>query len=203
MTQAWTAQYAEAADEVIRYSALVYQRGLVSAAGGNVSARQGDRIVITGSNVPLRAVTPEGLVLCGSTGQVLEAAPGLRPSKETRFHLAVYRARPQMRYVIHAHPVFSTIWSMQNKPLPLYTKSAQLKLVHVPVIPEGIPGSAQLADSVAQAVETAPEACTAFLMAAHGALVMGETMEACFHQLELLEDTAKIAVFQGILTKEG
>lgn len=202
MTQAWMERYAGAAEEVIRYSALVYERGLVSAAGGNVSVRQGDRIVITGSNVPLRAVTPEGLVLCGGQGEVLEAAPGLKPSKETRFHLAVYRARPRARCVIHAHPVYSTIWSMRDKPLPLYTKSAQLKLVQVPVIPEGVPGSAQLADSVAQAVEAAPEECTAFLMEAHGALVLGETMESCFQQLELLEDTAKIAVFQELLARE-
>ena len=194
MTQAWMERYAGAAEEVIRYSALVYERGLVSAAGGNVSVRQGDRIVITGSNGPL--------VLCGGQGEVLEAAPGLKPSKETRFHLAVYRARPRARCVIHAHPVYSTIWSMRDKPLPLYTKSAQLKLVQVPVIPEGVPGSAQLADSVAQAVEAAPEECTAFLMEAHGALVLGETMESCFQQLELLEDTAKIAVFQELLARE-
>ena len=53
------------ADDIIRYSALVYQKGLVSAAGGNVSARLGGDMLITGSNVPLRAVTTK--VLCSAT----------------------------------------------------------------------------------------------------------------------------------------
>ena len=92
------------ADDIIRYSALVYQKGLVSAAGGNVSARLGGDMLITGSNVPLRAVTYEGLVLCDAEGHVKRAAQGLKPSKETRFHLDVYRLRPEINYIIQAHP---------------------------------------------------------------------------------------------------
>lgn len=64
------------ADDIIRYSALVYQKGLVSAAGGNVSARLGGDMLITGSNVPLRAVTYEGLVLCDAEGMSSEQRRG-------------------------------------------------------------------------------------------------------------------------------
>ena len=120
------------ADDIIRYSALVYQKGLVSAAGGNVSARLGGDMLITGSNVPLRAVTYEGLVLCDAEGHVKRAAQGLKPSKETRFHLDVYRLRPEINYIIHAHPTYSVLWTLQKKPLPLYTESAKLKLGEVP-----------------------------------------------------------------------
>ena len=103
------------------------------------------------------------------------------------------------QYVLHAHPVFSTIWSMQNQELPLYTESAKLKLVHVPLIPDGQPGSVDLAEKVLTAVSHTSEDTTAFLMEAHGVLILGETMENCFHQAELLEDSAKIAVFQKLL----
>lgn len=122
----------KSADDIIRYSALVYQKGLVSAAGGNVSARLGGDMLITGSNVPLRAVTYEGLVLCDAEGHVKRAAQGLKPSKETRFHLDVYRLRPEINYIIHAHPTYSVLWTLQKKPLPLYTESAKLKLGEVP-----------------------------------------------------------------------
>lgn len=186
------------AEDIIRYSALVYQKGLVSAAGGNVSARLGDDILITGSNVPLRAVTHEGLVLCDAEGQVKRAAKGLRPSKETRFHLDVYRLRPEINYIIHAHPTYSVLWTLQKKPLPLYTESAKLKLGTVPIVPDRAPGSAELADAVAETVANAPAETRAFLMEGHGILVMGQTMEECFDQAELLEDTAKIAFLQQL-----
>ena len=129
------------ADDIIRYSALVYQKGLVSAAGGNVSARLGGDMLITGSNVPLRAVTYEGLVLCDAEGHVKRAAQGLKPSKETRFHLDVYRLRPEINYIIHAHPTYSVLWTLQKKPLPLYTESAKLKLGEVPIVPDRAPGA--------------------------------------------------------------
>lgn len=129
----------KSADDIIRYSALVYQKGLVSAAGGNVSARLGGDMLITGSNVPLRAVTYEGLVLCDAEGHVKRAAQGLKPSKETRFHLDVYRLRPEINYIIHAHPTYSVLWTLQKKPLPLYTESAKLKLGEVPIVPDRHP----------------------------------------------------------------
>ena len=143
------------ADDIIRYSALVYQKGLVSAAGGNVSARLGGDMLITGSNVPLRAVTYEGLVLCDAEGHVKRAAQGLKPSKETRFHLDVYRLRPEINYIIHAPPTYSVLWTLQKKPLPLYTESAKLKLGEVPIVPDRAPGSTELADVVAETVANA------------------------------------------------
>mgnify|MGYP000683014774 CR=1 FL=1 len=60
----WKESYSDQIENLISYSKLIYQRGLVSAAGGNISARCGRHVLITGSNIPLRTVTPEGLVLC-------------------------------------------------------------------------------------------------------------------------------------------
>lgn len=118
---------------------------------------------------------------------------------ETRFHLGVYVQRPNIRCVIHAHPSFSIAWSLQRTPLPLHTESARLKLGTVPLIPDAPPGSPELARQVVQAVAQAPETARAFLMEGHGILVMGETVEDCFHRAELLEDSAKIAVFHALL----
>lgn len=199
MAWSWETQHPQEVEDIIQYSRLIYDRGLVSAAGGNVSIRCGTHVLITGSNVSLRNVTPDSLVLCDLQGTLLEAPPGLRPSKETRFHLGIYAHRPEISCVIHAHPSFSIAWSLEKKPLPLYTESAQLKLGNVPVIPDAPPGSAQLAQQVIQTVVQSPDTVHAFLMERHGILVMGETMQECFYQAELLEDTAKIAVLRAIM----
>ena len=198
MSWSWETEYPDQVRELIRFSKLVYERNLVSAAGGNVSVRCGRHVLITGSNVSLRDVTADTLVLCDLQGNVLEAPEGLKPSKETRFHLGVYALRPKAGCVIHAHPNFSVIWSLCGRALPLYTESARLKLQEVPLIPDAPPGSEELARQVTQAVARAPEKICAFLMEKHGILVMGETAEACFNQAELVEDTAKIAVFDRL-----
>ena len=199
MSWSWETNYAIQTKAIEVYSRMLYERGLVSAAGGNVSARCGENILITGSNVPLRAAAPHALVLCDERGRPIEKPEGLRPSKETHFHLEVYRQRPEIQYVIHAHPTFSILWSLRGEKLPLYTVSAKMKLKEVPLIPESAPGSSELAQAVAQALKNSSNETRAFLMQAHGILAMGETMEECFHHIELLEDSAKIAVFHRLV----
>ena len=197
----WERNYRSEMEDIIRYSGLLYDRNLVSAAGGNVSERCGSDMLITASNAPLREITPDSLVLCDLKGAVIEKNQHLRPSKETLFHAGVYRVRPEVRCVIHVHPAYSVVWTLQKKPLPLYTESAKLKLIDVPIIPDAAPGSQELAENVVRTVAAAPADITAFLMEGHGILALGRTMLECFHQVELLEDTAKIAVLQALLTR--
>ena len=100
-----------------------------------MSVPVGVDMLITGSNVPLRAVTYEGLVLCDAEGHVKRAAQGLKPSKETRFHLDVYRLRPEINYIIHAHPTYSVLWTLQKKaiaPLHRVGKAQARRGAHLP-----------------------------------------------------------------------
>jgi L-fuculose-phosphate aldolase len=180
--------------EIIKYSNLVYWRRLVSAAGGNISMRLGENVLITASNTALREVTADGVILCDRNGNVLEGNPALKPSKETMFHLAVYQSRPEIGAVIHAHPCYSTAFSISGEKLPLFTASAKLKLVDVPAIPEALPGSAELAENVRRAVSEEYPDAFAYLIRSHGILTMGRTLKDSFERAELLEDTAKIAI---------
>ncbi|MCC8060211.1 MAG: class II aldolase/adducin family protein [Clostridiales bacterium] len=195
----WEDEYRSRMEDIIEYSKLIYDRNLVSAAGGNVSCRCGKYILITASNVSLRSVTPDALLLCDKEGNVVDGNPNLRPSKETGFHLGVYELRPETEFVIHAHPCFAATWSLQDRELPLYTESARLKLRRVPLIADATPGSRELAENVKRALSGASPDITAFLMEAHGILTLGKTMEECFNQAELLEDTAKIAVLKSMM----
>ncbi|MGE4485094.1 MAG: class II aldolase/adducin family protein [Oscillospiraceae bacterium] len=190
--------YKDELDEVIKYSKLVYWRRLVSAAGGNISMRCGENVLITASNVSLREVTADGVILCNMDGNVLEGNSSLKPSKETRFHLSIYKSRPEVGAVIHAHPCYSTAFSLGGEKLPLNTVSAKLKLIDVPIIQEAPPGSAELAENVRLAVSEDHTDAFAYLMRAHGILTMGRTMKESFDLAELLEDTSKIAILNKI-----
>ena len=198
MSNTWERDFPRETEELLYYTKLVYDRKLVSAAGGNVSIRCGDNVLITASNDSLRDVRGEHLLLCDLDGRVLEGDPKRKPSKETGFHIGVYRNRPEVHAVIHAHPCFSTIQSMEAERMPRYTDSAKLKLGRVPVIPEALPGSEQLAQYVAQAVSEGTPVF-AYLLEAHGMITLGRTMKECFDLAELLEDTAKIAVIKKLL----
>lgn len=201
MAYSWESKYAEQMRDIIYYGKLLYSRGLISAAGGNISARCGEYMLISGSNVPMGELNKENLVLCDMQGRKLEGVEGLKPSKETPFHIRMYREHPEIKAVIHAHPNYSILWSLQGKPLPLYTESAKLKLGDVPIVPDGIPGSLELADNVLETDRRSGGSARAFLMEAHGILTMGESMRECFNTAELLEDSAKIAVYQALLSK--
>ena len=90
----WKESYSDQIENLISYSKLIYQHGLVSAAGGNISARCGRHVLITGSNIPLRAVTPEGLVLCDENGTVLDGPLICVPPRSLRFILASTESAP-------------------------------------------------------------------------------------------------------------
>jgi L-ribulose-5-phosphate 4-epimerase len=183
------------AEKLSRYSRLCYDRHLVGAAGGNLSVRVPgkDFFLITASGVALRDVSPDNLVVVDSDCRVLENPAGLKPSKETGFHLAVYSARPSVQAVVHVHPAFVTVYSSSGGPIPLVTVSAVLKLKQGPIVADAHPGSQELRESMRRAVQESPADTTVILMERHGLVAFGPSLCEAFDNAELAEDTAKIA----------
>ena len=134
------------ADELVRYSRLCYDRHLVGAAGGNLSARVpgSDTFIVTATGVALRDVARENLLAIDSQGNVLEGPPGVKPSKETSFHIAVYEVRPDVSVIIHVHPTYATVFAVNGRLIPTVTISAQLKLKQGKLIAIARPGSKEL-----------------------------------------------------------
>lgn len=96
---------------------LLYQRGYVVSNDGNVSVRIGeDQVLITPSGVSKGRLTPDMLVVCDLEGRVL--AGHLHPSSESAMHLLVYRERPDVGAVVHAHPPAATAFSICRRPWP-------------------------------------------------------------------------------------
>ena len=188
-------EYGTLAGELVRFSRLCYDRHLVGAAGGNLSARipGRDAFLVTATGVSLRDIALENLLVIDSSGKVLEGPEGAKPSKETSFHLAIFEVRPDVSAIIHVHPVYATVFAVQRRLIPAITISAQLKLKQGKLIAAAAPGSAELRDRVAESVKASPPDTSIFLLTSHGMLAIGRTFSEAFDYAELAEDTAKIA----------
>src|SRR5579863_4141922 len=170
------------ADELVRYSRLCYDRHLVGAAGGNLSVKipGKDAFIVTATGVSLRDVAPANLLAIDPSGKMLESPSGAKPSKETNFHLAVYKARPEVGAVIHVHPTYATVFALNSEPIPTVTIPAQRKLKQGALVAVAPPGSKELSDWVAQSVQASPPYASVFLLSAHGMLAIGRTCSEAF-----------------------
>ena len=184
------ARYESVREEICRVCRLLYDRGYVVSNDGNVSARvEEDRVLITPSGVGKGRVTPDMLVLCDLEGQILEG--DRHPSSESGMHLMVYRERPDVRAVVHAHPPFSTARAICRRPLTeRYLAEMILGLGEVPVTEFAMPSTAEVPDSVRPFVRTH----SAVLLANHGSWAWGPDLLSAFDRLEVMEQTAKVCL---------
>lgn len=182
-------------DELAETCRKAFRRGLVGGAGGNISVRvPGEaRALITATGISLGDIGPETIVLVDLEGHVLDGAPGMRPSKETGFHVCAYRLRPHVGAVVHLHPPHATAFAVRGMELPLVTDGAVLNLRHVPVVGHAPSGSPELHRLVEEGLRGYPEA-KAVLLERHGMFSMGPTLTVAFNLADLVEDTAKIAI---------
>lgn len=175
-------------EELCRVCRLLYERGYVAGHDGNVSLRLPDgNLLVTPSGVSKGRLEPEMLVVCDLEGNVL--AGDRHPSSETPMHLEVYRQRPDVGAVVHAHPVAATAFAICRKgleePFLIETISG---LGVVPVAPYALPSTREVPESIRPFVQDH----NAVLLANHGALTWGRDLWEAFDRMEVLEHTAKI-----------
>ena len=175
-------------EELCRVCRLLYDRGYVAGHDGNVSLRLPDgSLLVTPSGVSKGRLEPEMLVVCELEGNMLEG--DRHPSSETPMHLEVYRQRPDVGAVVHAHPVMATAFAVCGKgleePFLIETISG---LGVVPVAPYALPSTREVPESIRPFVKDH----SAVLLANHGALTWGKDLWSAFDRMETLEHTAKI-----------
>lgn len=173
------------------------RRGINQGTSGNISARAGDRMVITPSGVPYDRMTPDMLAAIPIDGKEKAEGP-LPPSTEWQFHLALLRAKPQMHAVVHAHPVHCTALSINHMEIPAcHYMIALFGGNSVPLADYALFGSDDLAENVTAAM-TERSGC---LMANHGAVVVGETLEKALWRMEELEVLARAFILSRSIGK--
>ena len=181
--------------EICQVGKLLYDRGYVVSNDGNLSLRVApDRLLVTPSGVGKGRMTPDMLVVTDLEGNVLEG--DRHPSSETKMHLEVYRCRPDVQAVVHAHPPVSTAFAVCRQGLETpYLAETVVGLGSVPCTPS----FAMLSTYALPSTPEVPQSILPFvpghngvLLANHGALTWGADLWQAFDRMETVEHTAKI-----------
>lgn len=186
----------QAREEMVRLGASFFQRGYATGSAGNLSLLLDDGTLLA---------TPTGSCLGELAAQRLstvtlqgEWIAGDKPSKEIAFHRALYLNNPDCRAVVHLHSHYLTALSClqnldsQNCIRP-FTPYVVMRVGDVPVVPYYKPGDARLAEDLAL---LAPR-YRAFLLANHGPVVVGKSLQEAADNTEELEETARLMFTLG------
>lgn len=184
--------YMELREEICDICHKMWQLGWVAANDGNVSAKLPDgTFLATPTGISKSFITPEKLVRIDSTGKVLEALDGYKPSSEIKMHLKCYADRDDVGGVLHAHPPVATGFAVANKPLDEYSMiETVIAIGSVPVTPYGTPST----DEVPKAIEPYLQEHDVMLLQNHGALAVGADVLTAYYRMETLELFAKISL---------
>jgi L-fuculose-phosphate aldolase len=178
---------AEGREEVAYFMRRLYNRGLSSSSAGNVSRRIGDRVLITPAALDKGETRADQIAVVELDGTSL--TPQLKPTCELDLHLGVYRNRPDVMAVTHAHPPFGTTFASSGKEIMLSLTIETYALVRKIAWAEfSLAGSAKLAEDTAQALLHA-NVC---LMRNHGVITVGNSLFKAFDLLEVTEMAAKM-----------
>jgi L-ribulose-5-phosphate 4-epimerase len=189
MNQAWI----RAAEDYMATARRLWERGLIAGSGGNLSLRvEGEpQIMIKPSGLANVDCRPDTLLGVDVEGNLTRGQG--RPSKDLGFHLGIYRVRPGVRGIVHAHVPWSTALTLLGyDELPLLTPHAQSKLRRVPVVPYAPSGSPDLDGRVTDLFRA--QEVVAALLQRHGLVAVGTTLPAAESLAELVEETAQIAM---------
>ena len=183
------------AASLIRAAHRLDARGLVAGMDGNLSLRLGPDRYLTTATASFKAWLDErDLVEVDGTGQRL--AGERVPTTEFALHAAIYRRRPDVRAVIHAHPPMATAFTLAGRELHTgVLTEGLLTLGIVPTVPYARPGTAELGEATGEALVD-HRAC---LLAHHGAVTVGDTLEEALARMETLEQTAHATWIAGTL----
>lgn len=176
--------------QVVEVAHSLFARGYTHGTTGNVSARWGDRLLVTPTGSSLGAVAPDALSVIGADGAHLDGPP---PTKEAFLHAAILRARPGDAAAVHTHSTYAAALScLDGLPtadvLPRLTAYYTMRIRALPLLPYRAPGDA----SLGPLAEAAAAGTNALLLSNHGPIVSAGSVQAAADAVEELEQTARL-----------
>jgi len=177
-------------EAILECGRITYERRLLTSNDGNISVRLGDnQVLITPSGLCKGRMHADDLLLLDWDGNVVDGKPGLKSSSETPMHLEVYKQRPDVRAVLHAHPVFATTLTVSDSPFPVNVlPEILLTLGDVPTTRYATPSSHDDADAIRELIQKHD----ALLLRQHGSLTVGKDLDAALTALERIEHVAEV-----------
>src|SRR5512145_2120348 len=188
----------QARADIVEVGRRLYARGYVASNDGNISVRLDEqRILTTPKSVSKGFVTPEMMCVVDPEGKKL--AGDRDPSSELLMHLEVYRQRPDIRAVVHAHPPLATGFAVAGIPLDRAVLAEVITtLGSIPIAEYGTPSTRELPDAVRRYIK----AHDGLLLANHGALTVAGELFAAYYKMETIEHFARISLVARLLGRE-
>ena len=179
-------------EQVLALARRMAARGLVSGTSGNVSVRievkgKTGLIAVTPTSFPYDTMSPDDIQVVSFEGVTVEGT--LKPSMETRLHLGIYRARPNVNAVIHTHSVYASAVAVTGQSIPPITEEQVIYLGgEIACAPYAPSGTEELARAALEALGDR----SGVLLRNHGAIGTGKDPAAAFTACELLEKCAQV-----------
>jgi L-fuculose-phosphate aldolase len=185
-------------EEIVRFGQLLHQRGYVASTDGNLSVRLGpDAVLSTPTCISKGMMQPEDLVIVDMQGRRLSGTRAC--SSEIAMHLLIYRLRPDVSGIVHAHPTTATGYAAAGVQLnEALISEVVLSLGAIPLARYGTPGTPELTD----ALEPLIPHHDAIVMANHGVVTYGETLLRAYMNMETVEHFAKISLVSHLLGRQ-
>ncbi len=185
--------------DIVEAGRRLYARGFVASNDGNISARLDERrLLTTPKSVSKGFMTPDMLVIVGFDGQKLVG--DREASSELPMHLEIYRNRPDVNGVVHAHPPLATGFAVAGIPL---TRAVLAEVIttlgSIPIAAYGTPSTAELPEAVRKYIK----AHDGMLLANHGAVTCGPDVMAAYYKMETIEHFARISLVARLLGGEN
>ncbi len=168
----------------------IYDKGMVASNDGNISVKLNDNeFLCTPTGVSKGFMTPEFICKVDKNGNVLQANAGYKPSSEIKMHMRVYKERPDVGAVVHAHPMYATAFAIAGIPLsqPIMPE-AVIALGCVPIAEYGTPSTEEIPDAVSKYLQS----FDAVLLENHGALAFSDNLLNAYHKMESVEFYAQL-----------
>jgi L-fuculose-phosphate aldolase len=178
------------AEQLVYFGKLLHQETFVSATDGNLSLRLDDhRILATPTAIGKAMMHVRDMVIVDEAGVKLKGSRGV--SSEIAMHLTIYKLRPDIRAVVHAHPCTATAFACAGIALdePLCSEIV-MTLGAVPLAPYGTTGTPELSESLLPFIPY----YNAILMANHGVVAYGKTLCEAYQRMEAVEHFARIVL---------
>jgi ribulose-5-phosphate 4-epimerase/fuculose-1-phosphate aldolase len=182
-------------DQLVERGKSLYDRGYAHGSSGNLSAKVDGGILITPTGSSLGRLDPAKISKVDEAGKPVSGDP---PSKESFLHLAMYAERPTARAIVHLHctcavAVSCLVHENPRDVLPPLTAYFVMRVGKLPLIPYYRPGDRALAE----AVRAEARQHRAVLLANHGPVVTGKSLDDAIDSAEELEATAKLVLMLG------
>lgn len=177
-------------EQIVDFGKSLYERGLTAGSSGNLSVRLSDGWLLTPTNASLGRLDPAQLSKLDWDGNLISGAP---PSKEAFLHRAMYAERGGAGAIVHLHSTHSAAVSCMcglnhDDCIPPLTPYFVMKVGRLPLVPYHRPGDPALAGAIGAMARKH----SAVLLANHGPVVSGSSLEAAVYAAEELEETAKL-----------